>query len=141
VVDDDSQLNDKFYPREAPEPLIQSVQKQPRKHQYTKYLSKNKVHEYKIDPMLEYTPEHLQTFRDRRYTHLGHYTNSARHNDLETPKSLLKKSSNSIMSNYSGMDKKTVRFAESREGMLKAVPYDPTFNDSDFVYDMHYRIE
>ena len=63
-------------------------------------------------------------------------------NTLRSPKKgLLKAVRMSQTSMYSnGSAKKTVRFAESAEGLLKAVPYDPTFNDSDFVYDMRHNI-
>lgn len=140
-MDNDSQLNDRFYQKKEVEPLIQSVHRRSQPRHYSKYLTKDKVYEYKIDPMLEYSPGQLETFRDRRYTQYANYFNALRYQDPETPKSLLKKSANSLVSNLSINSKKTVRFAESAEGLLKSVAVDPTFNDSDFVYDMHYRIE
>lgn len=45
------------------EPLLQSVQ---RKSKNTK--SKNKVHEYQIDPALEYGPGQVGSFRERRHS-------------------------------------------------------------------------
>jgi hypothetical protein len=128
-----------------------------------------RLYEYEINPILEDYPVQLESMslRDGRNSM---FRNSTRDNDInneiqshnkghsqdrcstqiynrndeiQSPtKSLLRrKSGNSRHSFYSqNIDKKTVRFAETSEGLLKHMPVDPTFNDSDFVYDMQYRI-
>ena len=103
------------------------------------------MHIYEVDPMItEYGPDQVNTFRGKRTYRSWTGRESFRENEMdESPKkSLLKQgrpSFNSIIS--TGSAKKTVRFAESSEGLLRVVPIDPTFNESDFVYEMRDYIE
>jgi hypothetical protein len=150
------------------EQLYKSVDKTP-KNEFGNW-KETKLYEYKIDPILEINPVQLNNSTSLREGRNSTYRNSVRdydiHNEIQPynnrhsqnlastqvydrhdeflspTKSLLRKrSGNSRHSFYSqNNDKKTVRFAETSEGLLKHMPVDPTFNDSDFVYDMQYRI-
>jgi hypothetical protein len=138
VVDDieDEEEKEKENPRL--EPLVKSVQKL-RKSANKKEPHSSKVHDYEINSMLDYLPGELQSFRDRKRSHQGGERN--RYKDLMTPKSaILQKeiaSCCSALSNNSA--RKTVRFAESSQGLLRSVPVEPSFNDSDFVYEMRHN--
>ena len=120
------------------EPLVRSVQRQ-RVSAKKKEPHSSKVHDYEINSMLDYLPGELQSFRDRKRSHQG--TQRNRYKDLMTPKSaMLPKERDSCCSALSkNSERKTVRFAESAQGLLRTVPVEPSFNDSDFVYEMRHN--
>lgn len=142
VINDEQEDEEDLYHPQDVEPLILSVP--PRSSDSKNPQRRSKVHEYQIDPLLEYGPGQVESFRERRKSQYVSNPDSLRfNNNPETPrKSLLKAktrmSQTSMLSSSSA--RKTVRFAESAEGLLRSVPYDPSFNDSDFVYDMRHCI-
>lgn len=138
LIDEEEEEQDQG-PKEV-EPLVQSVKRKPDR---SKYLNTNsKVHEYQIDPVIEFGPGQVGSFRSRKSSTLTYNPGNIQSADIESPKkSLLKKPRLSQVSMYStGSAKKTVRFAESASGLLKAVQDDPTFNDSDYLYDMRHNL-
>lgn len=138
LIDEEEEEDDQE-PKEI-EPLVQSVT---RKDGKSKYLtSTSKVHEYQIDPIVEYGPGQVGSFRSRKSSTLTYVPPNIQSAEVESPrKSLLKKPRLSQVSMYSSNSaKKTVRFAESASGLLKAVQDDPTFNDSDYYYDMRHNL-
>jgi hypothetical protein len=91
---------------------------------------------------LEYLPGNVRTFRDKRMSEKGDNSYKYKHDFLAESKTgpygLNKADFLHAMSNTS--DKKTVRFAETSEGLLKAIPFDPSFNDSEYIHDMRHNI-
>lgn len=142
VIDDGEENEEDLYHPQDIEPLVLSVP--PKSSNSKNGQRRSKVHEYQIDPLLEYGPGQVESFRERRKSQYSSNRDSLRfNNNPETPKKSLLKAKNrlshtSMISNSSA--RKTVRFAESAEGLLRSVPYDPSFNDSDFVYDMRHCI-
>jgi hypothetical protein len=143
-VKEDYQEEERINKSETIEPLLRSIEKKSKF--YSHMRGDTKLYEYQIDPILEHGPGQLESLRDSKYIENRNYNRDYdRNDDVQTPRSLLKLQNNksrlSQASYYSQENgKKTVRFAETAEGLLKSVPVDPTFNDSDFVYDMQYRI-
>ena len=100
--------------------------------------------------MIEHLPDQIVSFRERKPYRNIHKEASIRsdipyirNGEITPTKSLLRGDAESYNDyNYSNPSsgKKTVRFAETSEGLLRAVPVDPTFNDSDFIYDMQINI-
>ena len=121
-------------------PVMQSIKRPSFCSTYNR--SRGQVYEYKIDPMIEYGPGQTKSFRERNYSYYEPKSAPLRESlDSNTPsKSLLKKRMSVGSAYSSSSEKKTVRFAETEEGLLKGVPFDPSFNDSDFVYDMRHNI-
>ena len=119
---DDNQ-QDKFSNTEILEPLIRSLKTNSKyKHSSNKG---GKFHEYEINPMLEHTPEQTRSFRERKP-----YRNIVKKDSLRsdlpvTPtKSLLKQAqenNDDYHYSYQSSGRKTVRFAETSEGLLRAV--------------------
>lgn len=138
MVDDTEDEEEKEKESFIPEPLVKSVQKL-RNSPWKKEPHTSKVHDYEINSMLDYLPGELQSFRDRKKSHPGGQRN--RYTDLITPKSaILQKDRASCCSALSkNSDRKTVRFAESSQGLLRSVPVEPSFNDSDFIHEMRHN--
>ena len=121
-------------PKENVEPVFQSIDR----HLNRRYDSttKSKVYDYgiKADAIDE---ENSKTFRDHNYDQYSFRVDTLRADKHVTPYKPKMTNSKFISPyNTNSSARKTVRFAESAEGLLKTVPFDPTFNDSDFVHDM-----
>lgn len=122
------------------EPIFQSIKRN--MNERTNKYTKTKVYDYTINPDAAAQPDDIATFRDKNYNRYNLRVDTFRpESKIETPSR--PKLNFSVLANSlrSSSARKTVRFAESAEGLLKAVPVDPTFNDSDFVYDMRHIID
>lgn len=122
------------------EPLVKSLSPGKKvKNKRNEYL-----YEYEINPALEFGPLEVNSLRDKKvFRRVNHHDSLRSEVPLTPTKGLIKKEDRLSYSAFSNQSsgRKTVRFAETCEGLLKSVPVDPTFNDSDFIYDMQYRIE
>lgn len=101
---------------------------------------KRKVYEYEVEAAESYTPVGIDTFRATNPLGEVHKPDSLRGYDHFTPKKVPKRArtNTSYYDRYSNQSsgRKTVRFAETDEGLLKSVAVDPTFNESEYLYDM-----
>ncbi|CAI2360472.1 unnamed protein product [Moneuplotes crassus] len=99
------------------------------------------VYQYEVDEIDDFTPDRTDTLRNKDAFADSHRVDSLRPYSRNSPQkdtggSKLHNATYGDLSPFSS-GRKTVRFAEDEEGLLKSVAVDPSFNESDFVHDMH----
>lgn len=97
----------------------------------------NKMHVYEVDPMVvDYGPGQVESFRDIKTYKTSVGRDSFRANTFaDTPKKNIKNNKTSILNTIvtNGSAKKTVRFVESTDGLLKTAPFESSFNNFEYI--------
>ena len=108
-----------------------------RENKISRESNDEKMHVYEVDPMIvDYGPGQINTFRDQKAFRTSIGRDSFRTNTFsQTPKKNIKENKKSILNTIAsnGSAKKTVRFFESPDGLLKTVPFESSFKDFEFI--------
>lgn len=125
------------------DPLMQSADKYANKK--TNDYTKTKVYDYNVANKLIEDPYQVDTFREKNLSKYTLRVDSLRpqtsRNVMTTPHKVKTNRHLDLNSEGSTSSRKTVRFAESAEGLLKAVPVDPSFKDDEYMHDMKHIID